>query len=637
MSDATRAMQPPAATPAKPVEYDAFLSYTHADRPVAGGVQKGLHQIGRRLGQLRALRVFRDDTNLEVAPDLWGKITEAMDRARFLVVVLSPLAAQSFWVNKEISYWLERRGREQLLLVLAGGQLQWDAAGQRFDPQASDAAPAVLTDPGALPVEPFFVDVSADAPWDPRAVGLRDKVTALAAPIHGKPKDQLAGDDLREQRRFRRLRAAAVSGLAVLAVVAVIAAVIAVGQRQEALRQRNGAIATRLDGEARSMLAGTRPGGDVRAFQQLLAARTLAAPDERTLLQAVVQRHSTVKIIDAGADLLGVAVSPDGHRLASAGFDHTVRLWNAETGHSIGAPLTGHTGTVSSVAFSPDGHRLASASWDQTVRLWDVGTGQSIGAPLTGHTGEVYSVAFSPDGRRLATGSQDTTVRVWDADTGQPIGAALTGHTGFVFRVAFSPDGHRLASGSWDGTVRLWDADTGQPIGAPLIGHTAGVTSVAFSPDGHWLASGSTDKTVRLWSVDTGQPMRGPLLTGHTNSVFSVAFSPDGQRLASGGADNTVRLWQADNGQRLGTPLTGHTSAVSSVVFSPDGHRLASASQDHLLRIWGSEPIIAGHAYETTVVPDVGFSVNSVAFSPDGRRLASNGDNNTVRLWDADT
>ena len=84
------------------------------------------------------------------------------------------------------------------------------------------------------------------------------------------------------------------------------------------------------------------------------------------------------------------------------------------------------------MAFSPDGHRIVSGSCDKTVRLWDADTGQPIGAPLTGHTDRVNSVAFSPDGHRIVSGSADKTVRLWDADTGQPIGAPLTGHTGTV-------------------------------------------------------------------------------------------------------------------------------------------------------------------------------------------------------------
>ena len=108
--------------------YDAFLSYNHQDGAVAAGIQKGLHRIGRRMGQLNALRVFRDSTDLAANPDLWGKVTDAMDRSRYLIVVLSPRAAASEWVNKEVAYWLQRRGPDQLLIVLAEGHLHWDEA-----------------------------------------------------------------------------------------------------------------------------------------------------------------------------------------------------------------------------------------------------------------------------------------------------------------------------------------------------------------------------------------------------------------------------------------------------------------------------------------------------------------------------
>jgi WD40 repeat protein len=104
----------------------------------------------------------------------------------------------------------------------------------------------------------------------------------------------------------------------------------------------------------------------------------------------------------------------------SGSNDETIRIWDAEIGQAIGAPLKGHDGYVMSVGFSPDGKHVVSGSYDTMIRIWDIETGQAIGAPFEGHNGCVRSVAFSPDGKCVVSGSDDKTIRIWESGTLRP-------------------------------------------------------------------------------------------------------------------------------------------------------------------------------------------------------------------------
>ncbi|HEX3289306.1 MAG TPA: TIR domain-containing protein [Mycobacterium sp.] len=351
------------------------------------------------------------------------------------------------------------------------------------------------------------------------------------------------------------------------------------------------------------------------------------------------------------AEVLTVKFSPDGLRIATGSYDGAVRMWDVRTGQQIGPPhkvhedaVGGHVNDVDlimDVAFSPDGRRLASAGSNGDVQIWDALTGLPIGSPLSGHGTQVNTVAFSPDGHRLADGSNDGAVRLWDVDTRQLLGAPMLGHKSSVWALSFSPDGTRLQSGAQDGTIRLWDVG----IRRPLFGHIGKVSSVAVSPDGHRIASAGDDGTVRLWNADNGHPIGNPFVASAL-PLTSLAISPDGRRIAIAGFDGIVRMWDANARALVGAPINPGQGPLTSVAFSPHGHRVAigggdasigvPGDHDGTVRLWNvdtdspiGEPRLHGEL------------VHSVAFSPDGNRVASGGVetgyNGTVRLWDAHT
>jgi WD40 repeat protein len=183
--------------------------------------------------------------------------------------------------------------------------------------------------------------------------------------------------------------------------------------------------------------------------------------DESVLSRDVTAAGETgprIRIPDHTELISGMAVSPDGAVVATAGFDRTVRFFASATGRQLGAPLPVATnGYLDVLAFSPDGRTLAVTTGDRTVQLWDLASRRQAGTSLTGHTGLITGIAFSPDGKALVTGSTDNTVRLWDLPTDRQIGTPLTGNTRDVAGIAYSPDGRTAATVSSDGTTRLWN------------------------------------------------------------------------------------------------------------------------------------------------------------------------------------
>jgi WD40 repeat protein len=304
----------------------------------------------------------------------------------------------------------------------------------------------------------------------------------------------------------------------------------------------------------------------------------------------------------------------------------------------------GHRGVIKGLAFTPDGKHVISAGNDKVIRVWDWETGKTVrtirGEAGPGSEGKIFSMALSPDGRWLAAGGwmkvpdeAGHTVRLHDFASGNIV-ALLKGQSNGANSLAFSPDGKRLISGGFFGEAMLWDIER-RALAHPLKGHTDHIYSAGFTPDGAYAVTGSLDTQLKLWSVKDGKEFA--TLTGHKDKIFAIAVSPTAGLIASSSDDGEIRLWNAKTGGYLRTLGTAD-SWVGMLVFSPDGKRLVStcgggaACNLQPQIVWD---VASGRRLQQPKHHD--NIVIAAAASPIGGLVATGGFNGDVQVWDIET
>src|SRR6266545_187527 len=458
MPSATKRADRPASSPPSPGRgYDAFISYSHAaDGTLAPAVQRGLEALAKPLYQRKALRVFRDKTSLAVTPALWPTIQQALEASRYFILLASPAAAQSPWVQQELAWWMQHREPETLLIVLTAGTIAWDQASGDFAWRSTDALPRGLS--GWFRQEPLWVDLrwAREAPrLTHRNPRLQDDVATLAAPLRGIPKDDLVGRDIVLHRRAVRLTQAAVALLVLLALGAASGALVAVKQRNTARRQ------TRL-AESRALVNAAGTTMSTRLDASLLlaqrAARMRPTPETRAALLAAVTASPHLARFVQQRSAVSTLTDLPGGGVAVGHADGSVSLLDARY---QGERTLGGVGKspVAALAVSTPSDLVVAADQRGMVRLWSVADG-SLGWQRPGRLGAVTAVGIAPDGHTVAVATTSNRLVVLDGRNGGVRDEASLGLPGTVVENLVFLDNRRVLVGDEVGDAQVWDVGT---------------------------------------------------------------------------------------------------------------------------------------------------------------------------------
>jgi eukaryotic-like serine/threonine-protein kinase len=435
-----------------------------------------------------------------------------------------------------------------------------------------------------------------------------------------------------------------------------------------------------------------------------------AGSDGRVLLWRLTPGGGRAEeLLQLKKQALALAVSPDGELLAAAGDaeededEPIIQLFRPLIDRKAGQ-LRGHTGlAVYDLSFAPDGKRLASAGRDGTIRVWDVAALQERAVfrpekeprPTEAAVRPIRGVAFGPDGLSLVSGGQDGAVRKWgfagqkdevaELDVRAPLANAATSADGCVLAVAEKAhkrikvwklgdpaeeidsepslvlDGLEqpphavgvnetgtVVVAATAGGVYAWRLGSGAVSSRPVRVSKAIALSLAVRGDDVAIA---TNDAQLLWvNVRTGK--QGFSFNQVSGRPSLVAFSPDGRKLVSAGSQ-TLQVWDALTGELLFGQVLAHIRRITAVAVRPgDTTRvwdMATADEGGHVKVWDLKPKPPaedgsdhppGQALLVSERPaplGLNDSVQWLAFTTDGRTLATGGADRVVRLRDPET
>jgi WD40 repeat protein len=642
-----------------PSIYDGFISYSHAaDDLLAPRLQAGLQRFAKPWWKRRAVRIFRDESSLAANPHLWSSITEALESSGWFLLLLSPDAATSEWVGKEIEHWIANKPADRILPVVTGGDFHW----RNGDVAGSSVPPALH---GVFTEEPRWVDLRfarGETDLDLQNPGFSAAVADIASAIRGIPKDELAGEEVRQHRRTVRTAWAAGIAVTVLAVAAIVAGVFAIVQRNDA--QTSAALAqteaerANQEAERASTLAEQEAAAraDAQANAEAEAEARMLADASAQLATARELAASAVNVLDEDPEL-AILLTLEAIETTPEGIDQPVEvidaLWRAVQEDRLTKVIDTDSEGFVWVGLSSDGSLLATSSEnDSTVRLYSVPDDREMWAYHEDTTDSFAYPFISPDGKSVAVGVWDSTamisvrdlepdqlparVVILEASTGTLLQTLEFGDCPSAMAWGWSPGGSYFAishgvgacdrPGATDGSwIEILDGQTFERVAFidPLESEAA---LPAFDAAENLYVFSVSEQ----YGLAVHEPPRFDLARTIDGIQSGSAISSDGSIAVtfSTSSSNFLAAYDTATGDRtdLLRPVTAFPRFPTPFGFVGSEHKVILATEGSDTLVWDLD------TGEQVLALRGGPGTNAIA-SPDGRWLYTGHTDGTVKVW----
>jgi WD40 repeat protein len=642
--------------PKIPREYDAFISYSRIpDEALANAIKVELQRFATPWYRTRSVAICLDRTNLGADPALWSLIEQELGRSRWLLLLASPEAAASYWVDREVEWWLTHRDPARILIALTGGEIAWDRQANRPDTRRATALPRALVE--RTWDEPLWVDLRwlGHEPADRDDIPWQDALASLYSPLRGISKDEVVGEHVRQRRRTMRWVQGAVATLSVLLVIALIASAVAILQRDRAQAEARVATSRQLAALATAMLD-----DDLETAQQLAVEGYLMDdnPQTRAALSGVVTSSPRLsRYLFAGEQVSALVASGDGSTVVAGTAGGHIVAWQLRQNSRWEATSGGEP--ITELAASHDG-AVVVATDGSTVYRWSPDEPEGPHQLDLGEISGVADVAISPSGAVLAVSGPALGVGSEEPADSELL-AIFDGASGRRLRIAAIPAGYEVFLND-DDILTL--ASVGGRLEHRRVADPREVTSfrpgvgqficganrlwVGLAERGRYhacvhfgllqirrLAGEPAQAEWRQAAQDIPVPVRLP---------DRLALSPQGDRVAlvQGGTIHVQSAVQPSPPDEPiadsypGDTLTGNDT-IAFLAFLGDKHHLVSAGGD-AVALWdlGQQTRI-GHGVGPPIQrPCSACPAATVVASPDGERVAVVDNYGTVAVYPAD-